>query len=254
MSDVYAVIGGSGLYALDESFRSDPNKTSSTPYGDISSELLIGELNGCHTVFLPRHGTSHHIPPHKINYRANLWALHEMKVTHIIAVNAVGGIDYGPHSLVLPDQIIDYTSDRSHTYYDGEGSELDHIDFSSPYSEPLRDKIIRSSRALGIDLYTSATYGCTNGPRLETSAEIQKMKRDGCNIIGMTGMPEAALARELDMEYASIAMVVNWCSGITDAVLDMDELRRILDLGMNSVIKLISATLEQADKESLINS
>ncbi len=254
MSDVYAVIGGSGLYALDESFRSDPNKTSSTPYGDISSELQIGELNGCHTVFLPRHGTSHHIPPHKINYRANLWALHEMKVTHIIAVNAVGGIDYGPHSLVLPDQIIDYTSDRSHTYYDGERSELDHIDFSFPYSETLRERIIRSSRALGIDLYTSATYGCTNGPRLETSAEIQKMKRDGCNIIGMTGMPEAALARELGMEYASIAMVVNWCSGITEAVLDMDELRRILDLGMNSVIKLISATLEQADKEPLINS
>jgi len=254
VSDVYAVIGGSGLYALDESFRGDPNKTPGTPYGDISADLLIGELNGCHTVFLPRHGVSHHIPPHKINYRANLWALHEMKVTHIIAVNAVGGIDYGPHSLVLPDQIIDYTSDRLHTFYDGEGSELDHIDFSFPYSETLREKIIRSSRELGIDLYTSATYGCTNGPRLETSAEIQKMQRDGCNIIGMTGMPEAALARELDIEYASIAMVVNWCSGITEAVLDMDDLRRILDLGMNSVIKLISATLEQADKEPLINS
>jgi len=247
VSDVYAVIGGSGLYALDESFRADPNKISSTPYGDISADLLIGELNGCHAVFLPRHGASHHIPPHKINYRANLWALHEMGVTHIIAVNAVGGIDYGPHSLVLADQIIDYTSDRLHTFYDGEGFELDHIDFSSPYSEPLREKIIRSSRALGMDLYKSATYGCTNGPRLETSAEIQKMQRDGCNIIGMTGMPEAALARELDIEYASIAMVVNWCSGITEAVLDMDELRRILDLGMDSVVKLISATLEQAD-------
>jgi 5'-methylthioinosine phosphorylase len=247
VSEVFAVIGGSGLYELNESFRADAKKTPSTPYGDISADLLIGELNGCRVVFLPRHGASHHIPPHKINYRANLWALHEMEVSHIIAVNAVGGIDCGPHSLVLPDQIIDYTSGRSHTFYDGEGSEVDHIDFSFPYSEPLREKIIRSSRAHGIDLYTSATYGCTNGPRLESSAEIQKMQRDGCNIIGMTGMPEAALARELDMEYASIAMVVNWCSGITDAVLDMDEIRRILDLGMSSVIELISTTLEQAD-------
>ena len=254
MSNVFAVIGGSGLYELNESFRADAKTPPSTPYGDISADLLIGELNGCRVVFLPRHGASHHIPPHKINYRANLWALHEMEVSHIIAVNAVGGIDCGPHSLVLPDQIIDYTSGRSHTFYDGEGSEVDHIDFSLPYSEPLREKIIRSSRTHSIDLYTSATYGCTNGPRLESSAEIQKMQRDGCNIIGMTGMPEAALARELDMEYASIAMVVNWCSGITDAVLDMDEIRRILDLGMNSIIKLISNTLEQVDKEPLINS
>ena len=245
MSNVYAVIGGSGLYALDESFRADSNNISNTPYGDISAELLVGELNGCRTVFLPRHGASHHIPPHKINYRANLWALQALKVSHIIAVNAVGGIDYGPHSLVLPDQIIDYTSDRSHTFFDGEGGEVDHIDFSLPYSESLRKKIISASLASGIDLKTSATYGCTNGPRLETSAEIQKMQRDGCNIIGMTGMPEAALARELGMEYASIAMVVNWCAGIPGAVLSMDEIRRILDQGMKSVIQLISATLEQ---------
>ena len=254
MSDVYAVIGGSGLYALDEGFRVDSSKILNTPYGEMSAELLIGELNGCPTVFLPRHGASHHIPPHKIYYRANLWALREMDVSHIIAVNAVGGIDYGPHSLVLPDQIIDYTSDRSHTFFDGEGGEVDHIDFSLPYSGPLREKIIRASQVSGIDLNSSATYGCTNGPRLETSAEIRKMQRDGCNIIGMTGMPEAALARELHMEYASIAMVVNWCSGITDAVLDMNEIRRILDLGMKSVIQLINATLRHTGKEPLINS
>lgn len=247
MSDVYAVIGGSGLYALDESFRVASNNISDTPYGDISAELLIGELSGCRTVFLPRHGPSHHIPPHKINYRANLWALHKLEVSHIIAVNAVGGIDYAPHSLVLPNQIIDYTSDRAHTFFDGEGSEVDHIDFSLPYSESLRKKIIQAAKTSDIDLNSSATYGCTNGPRLETSAEIQKMQRDGCNIIGMTGMPEAALARELDMEYASIAMVVNWCSGITDSVLDMDEIRRILDSGMNSVIQLIRATPGQSD-------
>ena len=246
MSDVYAVIGGSGLYALDDRFQIENNKSLTTPYGDISADLAVGELNERRVVFLPRHGSSHHIPPHKINYRANLWALHKLEVSHVIAVNAVGGIDYGPHSLVLPDQIIDYTSDRAHSYYDGETSQVEHIDFSLPYSKLLREKIILAGQELNIDINPSATYGCTNGPRLETSAEIMKMRRDGCNIIGMTGMPEAALARELEMEYASIAMVVNWCSGITDSVLDMDEIRLILDQGMSSVMQLIGATLEQS--------
>jgi len=160
----------------------------------------------------------------------------------------VGGIDYGPHSLVLPDQIIDYTSDRCHTFFDGEESEVGHIDFSLPYSQSLREKIISAGQAQGIELITHGIYGCTNGPRLETSAEIQKMQGDGCNIIGMTGMPEAALARELDMEYAAITIVVNWCSGITDSVLDLDEIRQILDSSMDTVIQLISAALAQADR------
>jgi len=160
----------------------------------------------------------------------------------------VGGIDYGPYSLVLPDQIIDYTSDRCHTFFDGEESEFSHIDFSLPYSQSLREKIISAGQALGIELITHGTYGCTNGPRLETSAEIRKMQSDGCNIIGMTGMPEAVLARELDMEYAAITIVVNWCSGITDSVLDLDDIRQILDSSMDTVIQLISATLTQANR------
>ena len=249
MSDVYAVICGSGLYALDENFRVESSKKIKTPYGDISSDLIVGEFNGCRTVFLPRHGASHHIPPHKINYRANLWALNAMEVSHIIAINAVGGIDHGPRSLVLPDQIIDYTSGRCHTFSDGtelDGGkpEVNHIDFSFPYSQTLREKIIRASRAQGVDLITSGTYGCTNGPRLETSAEIRKMQNDGCTIIGMTGMPEAALARELEIEYASIALVVNWCAGIESSILDMDRIMQELKLGMTSVIQLIRATLE----------
>jgi 5'-methylthioinosine phosphorylase len=252
VSDVYAVIGGSGLYALDENFRVKSSKKIKTPYGDISSDLIVGEFNGCRTVFLPRHGPSHHIPPHKINYRANLWALHAMEVSHIIAVNAVGGIDHGPRSLVLPDQIIDYTSGRCHTFSDGaelngEKPEVNHIDFSFPYSQPLREKIIRASQAHGVDLITSGTYGCTNGPRLETSAEIRKMQNDGCTIIGMTGMPEAALARELEIEYASITLVVNWCAGIESSILDMDQIMQELKQGMTSVIQLIRATLEQTD-------
>jgi len=248
VSEVFAVIGGSGLYDLDRGFRVESSQKPNTPYGDISSDLIIGEMSGCRTVFLTRHGASHHIPPHKINYRANLWALHEAEVSHVIAVNAVGGIDYGPRSLVLPDQIIDYTSDRCHTFFDGEESEVGHIDFSLPYSQSLREKIISAGQVQSIDLITQGTYGCTNGPRLETSAEIQKMQNDGCNIIGMTGMPEAALARELNMEYAAITIVVNWCSGKSDSVLDLDEIRQILDSRMDTVIRLISATLAQVDR------
>jgi len=245
--DTYAVIGGSGLDTLAQGFRVETRNNPDTPYGDVSSELITGKLNGRDIVFLARHGTSHQIPPHKINYRANLWALHEIGVSHIIAVNAVGGINHGPHSIVLPDQIIDYTSDRSHTYFDGEGLGVDHIDFTCPYSESLRDKIILAGKTSDIQLNTVATYGCTNGPRLETSAEIQKMQSDGCNIIGMTGMPEAALARELEMEYASIALVVNWCAGIKSSVIDLDEIRQVLKQGMASVIDLISSFLEQVD-------
>jgi 5'-methylthioinosine phosphorylase len=253
VSDVYAVIGGSGLYALDENFQVESSKKIKTPYGDISSDLIVGEFNGCRTIFLTRHGASHHIPPHKINYRANLWALNAMEVSHIIAINAVGGIDHGPRSLVLPDQIIDYTFGRCHTFsdgaeLDGEKPEVNHIDFSFPYSQPLRENIIRASRAQGIDLNASGTYGCTNGPRLETIAEIRKMQNDGCNIIGMTGMPEAALARELEIEYASIALVVNWCAGLENSILGMDAIRHELKQGMTSVIQLIRATLGQLNK------
>ena len=246
MSYSYAVIGGSGLYELSESFLVESRKKPNTPYGELSSELIIGDLNGHRVVFLPRHGASHHIPPHKINYRANLWALGDLGITHIIAVNAVGGIDHGPHSLVLPDQIIDYTSGRQHTFSDGDSPEVNHIDFSLPYSEFLRKKVMQASKLSGVDIASSGTYGCTNGPRLETSAEIRKMRNDGCSVIGMTGMPEAALARELGMEYVSIAMVVNWCSGLTDEIVHMADIRQILDIGMYSVFQLIEATLEQA--------
>lgn len=247
MSDLYAVIGGSGLYSLEGNFRVESCEKLNTPYGEVSADLVTGRLSGVPLVFLPRHGTSHQIPPHKVNYRANLSALHQLGVNHIIAVNAVGGIDFAPLSLVLPDQIIDYTCGRMHTYFDGDDAGVGHIDFTYPYSLAVREKIIQASRAGGFQLITAATYGCTNGPRLETGAEITKMKRDGCNIIGMTGMPEATLARELEMEYASIALVVNWCAGIEETILSMDQIRQTLERGMKSVIQLINATLKQVD-------
>ena len=245
---MHAVIGGSGLYGLNQEFRIDRSHLQDTPYGQVSAELKIGELNGQHIVFLPRHGESHQIPPHRINYRANLWALQHLGVQSIIAVNAVGGIDVPPQSLVIPDQIIDYTANREATFFDGDQRAAGHIDFTYPYNKVLRERIIAAARSSGIELTLSGTYGCTNGPRFETGAEIQKMQRDGCNIIGMTGMPEACLARELDMDYASIALVVNWCAGIEDSILDMEQITRTLERGMKIVIRLINTLMETSDR------
>ena len=243
-----AVIGGSGLYALNPEFRIDRSHMRDTPYGEVSAELKIGELNGQRIVFLARHGESHQIPPHRINYRANLWALQRLGVESIIAVNAVGGIDAPPQSLVIPDQIIDYTSNREQSFFDGDKGEAGHVDFTYPYSEALRKRIIAAGQSSDIGLTQSGTYGCTNGPRFETRAEIQKMQRDGCSIIGMTGMPEACLARELDMDYASIALVVNWCAGIKDSILDMEQITKTLDQGMKTVLRLINTLLAQSDR------
>ena len=245
---MHAVIGGSGLYGLNQEFRIDRSYLQDTPYGQVSAELKIGELNGQRIVFLPRHGESHQIPPHQINYRANLWALQHLEVESIIAVNAVGGIDAPPQSLVIPDQIIDYTANREATFFNGDQRAAGHIDFTYPYSKVLRERIIAAARSSGIELTQSGTYGCTNGPRFETGAEIQKMQRDGCSIIGMTGMPEACLARELDMDYASIALVVNWCAGIEDSILDMEQITRTLEQGMKTVIRLINTLLATSDR------
>ena len=247
MTGLYAVIGGSGLYGLDE-FQIESAERLQTPYGLISADLQVGHWRGQRIVFLPRHGVNHQIPPHKINYRANIWALQNMGVSHVIAANAVGGISpqYGPQVLGLPDQIIDYTSNREHSFFDGENDQLRHIDFTYPYSRVLRSGINQAAVAQGIDLIDGGCYGCTNGPRFETAAEINKMKADGCDLIGMTAMPEAALARELDIEYASIALIVNWCAGIDDAEISMNQIKSILDSGRRRIQQLITATLKES--------
>ena len=245
MADLYAVIGGSGLYSLDEDFVIDSAQKLDTPYGEISAALQLGLWHGQRIAFLPRHGTSHQIPPHKINYRANMWALKSIGVTHIIAVNAVGGIsqNFPPEALGLPDQIIDYSSNREHTFSDGDNGEVQHVDFTWPYSQGLREQINQAAILQRIDLVGAGTYGSTNGPRFESAAEIRKMKADGCDVIGMTGMPEAALARELEIEYASIALVVNWCAGIDDADISMTEISAILKAGVDRIRRLIYVTL-----------
>ncbi len=250
MTVVHAVIGGSGFYSLGDDFRIDRCEKPETPFGRTSAEIQLGRWGEHDIVFLPRHGEIHQIPPHAINYRANLWALQAVGVTHIFAINAVGGItpDLPPQTLALPDQIIDYTSGRAHTFFDGNRQDIEHIDFTLPYSKTLRDSIIAAGKSAGIDLVGTGTYGCTNGPRLETAAEIRKMGKDGCNMVGMTGMPEAALARELSIEYATIALVVNWCAGIEASVLDMEQIKKVLADRIDSVKSLILATLERVTR------
>ena len=239
-----AIIGGSGLYSLGEDFVLAETAARNTPYGESSADILLGHWQGCQLAFLPRHGPGHRVPPHRINYRANIWALSQLGVDRIVAVNAVGGISQNmpPLTLALPDQLVDYSSGREHSFCDGDDGEVRHIDFSWPYSAELRGVLLEVALDIGQALQASATYGCTNGPRLETAAEIERLRRDGCDIVGMTGMPEAALARELDIEYASLALVVNWAAGIESQPISMQQIINNMEQGIGQVKTLLAAT------------
>ena len=243
-----AIIGGSGLYDLGEDFVADRQTTGDTPYGATSADILQGNWQGLPVAFLPRHGQGHEIPPHRINYRANIRALKDIGVSHIIGVNAVGGIapELGPQTLAVPDQIIDYTSGRAQSFFDGDDDQARHIDFTWPYDAQLRARLIEAGRKLGQPLADSGTYGCSNGPRLETAAEIVRMRRDGCSMVGMTGMPEAALARELEIAYASLALVVNRAAGIEAREITMEEILANLEQGMRQAKILLRAALALA--------
>ncbi|TAL93231.1 MAG: S-methyl-5'-thioinosine phosphorylase [Rhodanobacter sp.] len=212
-----AVIGGSGLYnfpGLEDASR----QRVDTPYGEASGDVVQGDFAGLRIAFLARHGESHSLPPHRVNYRANLWALHSLGAHRVVGVNAVGGIrgDLGPRVIVVPDQLIDYTHGRYTSYCDVEGAEVRHIDFSEPYTESLRRQLLAAACTAGVEVIDGGCYGVMQGPRLETRAEIARMKRDGCDLVGMTGMPEAALARELGLEYACLALVANYAAGCGD--------------------------------------
>lgn len=209
-----AIIGGSGLTTLS-SLDVSHREVVRTPYGEPSGALVFGRIAGQEAVFLARHGYGHTIPPHRVNYRANLWALHHAGVEGVISVASVGSIrgDLGPGDLVLPHQIIDYTWGRNSTFFDGEGSPVTHVDFTHPYDASLRCRIAAAAKHLGINLKIDAVYAATQGPRLETAAEINRMERDGADLVGMTGMPEAILARELGLPYAAINVVANHAAG-----------------------------------------
>jgi len=236
------IIGGSGLTRL-EALRIERREVLNTPYGDPSAPLLFGKLDELEVVFLPRHGSVHAIPPHMVNYRANIWALQQTGVQEIIGMAAVGGIgdNMPPGTLCIADQLIDYTYGRAHTFFEEDLTSVTHIDFTQPYCEALRDKLIRAAAKQSIGLVEQGTYGATQGPRLETAMEIRRMAQDGCHLVGMTGMPEAGLARELDICYANFSLVVNWAAGLGEGPITMQEIESHLSDGMCRAVSVISA-------------
>lgn len=242
---VYAIIGGTGLTQLDGlSMKALLNPE--TPYGAPSAGIVQGEYAGREVLFLARHGHPHRIPPHQVNYRANLWALKHAGAEAVIAVNAVGGITagMGTGQLVVPHQVIDYTQGRIGTFFEGELDHVTHIDFSHPYDEPLRQKLLDALRRAGHAHSDYGVYGCTQGPRLETVAEIARMERDGCDIVGMTGMPEAALARELNLPYVALSLVVNPAAGKSTSIITMAEIEAALAAGIGKVRETLSILLK----------
>ena len=237
-----AIIGGSGLTQIED-MAITRRQVVRTPYGEPSSPVLFGQLLGSPVVFIARHGQGHSIPPHEVNYRANLWALKEQDVSGVIAVASVGGIraDLVPGSIAVPDQIIDYTYGRRHTYFES-GAKVQHVDFTEPYDTRLRQLLLSASRACGETVVDGAVYAATQGPRLESAAEVERLARDGADIVGMTGMPEAALARELDLPYAAITLTVNHAAGRGDSkqMIHVESLERVLRSGMVRIRRILA--------------
>lgn len=213
-----AVIGGTGLYKL-ASLKDEEALEGDTIYGAPSAPVRVGTIAGRRVAFLARHGEGHSVPPHLINYRANLRRLADLGVRRVLAINAVGGITerFGPRVIGLPDQVIDYTWGRIGTICEEPGTPVLHVDFGDPYSQTLRQSLLRAARDAGVPLVDGGCYGATQGPRLESRAEIARLRRDGCDVVGMTGMPEASLAREMGLDYACLALVANWAAGCGEA-------------------------------------
>jgi 5'-deoxy-5'-methylthioadenosine phosphorylase len=235
-----AIIGGTGLTTLPglEIIRREMVRT---PFGEPSGPLTHGTLGDCEIVFIARHGYGHTIPPHKVNYRANIWSLKQTGVERVIAVAAVGGIrdDLKPTDIVIPDQIIDYTWSRGNTFFEDGDAGVTHIDFTYPYCNELRLELIEAAKKADIKTTNEATYAATQGPRLETAAEIDKLQRDGADIVGMTGMPEAALARELGLCYATCAVVANKAAGRSHGEITIEDIKQKLEEGMEKVRSIL---------------
>jgi len=242
-----AIIGGTGVYALGE-LADVETRQPDTSYGAPSGPIRVGTLEGKRVAFLARHGEGHALPPHKINYRANLAALKALGATRVLALNTVGGISerFGPRVLSCPDQLIDYTWGRISTLCEEPGSDVLHVDFGDPYTPSLRARVIAAAAQGGVALVEGGCYGATQGPRLETKAEIARMRRDGCDLVGMTGMPEAGLARELRLDYACLAIVANWAAGAGPNVDEVITLQDVLDnvrAAMDGVPRLLRSLL-----------
>lgn len=240
----WAIIGGTGLDQLP-GLEIVQEVQPETPWGKSSRPLQRGTLNGATLWFLQRHGSPAAIPPHRINYRANIASLQAVGASRILALNAVGGLhtDLVPGTLVIPDQLVDYTWGREHTFDEGEDGHLLHVDFTEPYDPGLREGLIAAARRAGLDCRCQGVHAVTQGPRLETAAEVRRLQRDGCDVVGMTGMPEAALAREAGLPYACVCMVVNAAAGLGDAPLTLAGMRETLQANAGRVRALLGSLL-----------
>jgi 5'-methylthioadenosine phosphorylase len=243
-----AIIGGSGLSKLGI-MEVTQRRVARTPYGEPSGPLTYGRIRSRDVIFLARHGYGHTIAPHEVNYRANLWALKQAGALEVVSVASVGGIrnDLWPGVIVLPHQIIDYTWGRSSTFFEGPGAPVNHIDFTQPYSRDLRERLLKAAAACGERISDGGVYAATQGPRLETAAEINRLEGDGADMVGMTGMPEAALAREISLEYAAIAVVANYAAGRGDSshAVSLDKIEVVLEEAMGRVRRIIEKFCEE---------
>lgn len=244
-----AMIGGTGLTEFDpdcESLEID------TPYGPPSAPVRVVQIDPVRLLFMPRHGNPHRFPPHCVNYRANMWAFREAGADRVLAVSAVGGTHepYSPGTLAVPDQLIDYTSGREHTYCDSEHVPLVHVDFSWPYEGPLRSALLSAAADAAVEVVDGGCIGVFQGPRLESAAEVRKARQDGCDMAGMTSLPEAGLARELGLDYAGIAVISNWGAGVTEDRLCEDNIAETLEEPMSRVRRVVSALIEQIAEEN----
>ena len=243
-----AIIGGSGLTQL-ANLEVGRRKVARTPYGDPSGAITYGRIGSREVLFLARHGYGHTIAPHEVNYRANLWALKHAGADSVVSVASVGGIrnDIWPGTILLPHQVIDYTWGRASTFFEGPGAPVNHIDFTEPYSRPMRARLLTAAAAAGERVIDGGVYAATQGPRLETAAEINRLERDGADVVGMTGMPEASLAREISLEYAAIAVVANYAAGRGDSehAVPLDRIEAVLDEAMGRVRRIIERLCEQ---------
>ena len=251
---MFAILGGSGLTSFAE-LEIDRREVVRTPWGEPSGPVTLGRIGDVPVAFLPRHGHGHTIPPHAINYRANLHALKYIGVEGVIAVGSVGGIrdDMRPGAIALLDQMLDYTWGRESTFFAGPESPVTHIDFTLPYDPALRARVLEVSRADGHALIDGGCYACMQGPRLETAAEINRVESDGADMVGMTLMPEAALARELELPYVGLALVVNHAAGRGDSRLAIStaEIARTLEASIQRVRALIVSFVRATGRRPL---
>lgn len=243
-----AVIGGTGALDLFEHCGA-PAVPDNFPWGQPSMAPVPIRLSTTKAWFLARHGQPHRIPPHRVNYRANIACLKDLGVRHIVAINAVGGIapELAAGDLVLPDQLIDYTWGRVHSFSDDADSTLLHVEFGQPFAGRCRDALMAAASTKGIALHMSGCYGVTQGPRLETAAEVRRLAADGCTVVGMTAMPEAALAREAGIDYASLCVVANPAAAEGAPPISLDDIHRVLDQTMGTVKMLLGEAAERVN-------